>query len=143
MPDMILVAQLFSTLAMVGLIWFVQLVHYPLFVRVGQSGFHEYEVCHQRRTTVVVAPLMLLEALSTILLLWIRPAGVNGEMAWVGLVLLLAIWASTYLLQVPAHAKLAKHFDLRTHRWLVLSNWVRTAGWTARGLLVCMMCVVS
>jgi hypothetical protein len=37
-------------------------VHYPLFKMVGHEGFPEYERCHQQRTTVVVAPLMLLEA---------------------------------------------------------------------------------
>ena len=46
-----------STLSMVGLIWFVQVVHYPLFARVEQ-GFIAYEQIHQQRTTWVVAPLM-------------------------------------------------------------------------------------
>ena len=37
--EFIVLLQLASTLAMVGLIWFVQVVHYPLFEKVGAGGF--------------------------------------------------------------------------------------------------------
>ena len=56
---LLLMLHLVSTLAMVGLIWFVQVVHYPLFDQVGRDGFRQYEQSHQRLTTLVVAPLML------------------------------------------------------------------------------------
>ena len=61
MLELILLLQAASTLAMVGLIWFVQIVHYPLFAQVGREGFSGYEQAHQNRTTFVVAPLMLVE----------------------------------------------------------------------------------
>ena len=69
MNETIFALHMFSTLAMVGLIWFVQVVHYPLFSSVGQSPFPEYERLHQKRTTLVVAPLMLIEALTATLIL--------------------------------------------------------------------------
>ena len=37
-----------STWAMVGLIWLIQIVHYPLFSRVGADQFKLYEQEHQR-----------------------------------------------------------------------------------------------
>lgn len=40
---------------MTGVIWFVQIAHYPLFSRVGQPGFSEYEREHARRTSRVIA----------------------------------------------------------------------------------------
>ena len=58
---LVLLLQLLTTLAMFGLIWFVQIVHYPLFVRVGEPGFRDYAGLHATRTTYVVAPLMLVE----------------------------------------------------------------------------------
>ena len=64
-----LLLQVAATLALVGLIWFVQVVHYPLFAKVGSSSFADYEQSHQRRTTLVVAPLMLVEAATAIALL--------------------------------------------------------------------------
>ena len=38
----VLLANLSATLFMVSVIWFVQMVHYPLFARVGQEKFALY-----------------------------------------------------------------------------------------------------
>ena len=64
----LLIAQLVSTLFMTGLIWCVQLVHYPLFARVGEGTFSAYEQDHQRRITWIVMPVMLVELASGVLL---------------------------------------------------------------------------
>jgi hypothetical protein len=137
----LLMLQLVSTLGMVGVIWFVQVVHYPLFGKVGNGGFREYERDHQRRTTFVVAPLMLTEALTAAALLWIRPDGIPTSLAVAGLGLVALLWASTFFWQVPAHERLAKSFDSATHLRLVRSNWLRTVAWSVRGVLVCWMCL--
>ena len=49
MDLLILLLHTLSTLSMLGLIWFVQIVHYPLMARVGRVRFHAYETDHQRR----------------------------------------------------------------------------------------------
>ena len=139
MAEWLLLLQAAATLAMVGLIWFVQVVHYPLFGQVGREGFSDYERAHQARTTLVVAPLMLVEAWTALSLLWLRPEGVGMAAAVTGVVLVGLLWLSTICWQVPAHSRLAVAFTRSVHRRLVNSNWVRTAGWTARGLLVCWM----
>ena len=130
------VVHLAATLAMAGLIWFVQVVHYPLFAGVGADGFRPYAAEHGRRTTWVVAAPMLAELATGLLLAWRRPAWVGAGAAWGGLALLAVVWASTGLLQVPRHAELARGWDARAHRRLVRTNWIRTAAWTARGALL-------
>ena len=60
-PDWVVAVHTFATLAMMGLIWFVQVVHYPLYAKVGPQAFAEYHALHVSRTTSVVAPLMLAE----------------------------------------------------------------------------------
>jgi hypothetical protein len=55
---------------MLGLIWFVQIVHYPLFSSVGEREFAGYEIQHSRLTAFVVGPPMLIEALSAIALVF-------------------------------------------------------------------------
>jgi hypothetical protein len=132
----IFVANLAATLAMVGAIWIVQVVHYPLFGGVGADGFPAYETEHSRRITYVVAPLMLVEAATSALLLWRRPEAVTAWAAWTGAALVLVIWASTFLLQVPMHEVLTRGFDRDAHARLVATNWIRTIAWTARGALV-------
>jgi len=132
---LLLLAHAGATLMMTGLIWFVQIVHYPLFERVPALGWVEYERHHVRRTTVVVMPLMLAEAVTAIWLLVRQPAGVGPALPVVGVTLLLIIWASTATLQVPCHRRLQSGMELGVVRNLVRTNWLRTAAWTARGAL--------
>lgn len=139
----VLYAQAAATLFMVGLIWFVQVVHYPLFSEVarlaGAEAFAQYEARHTALTTLVVGPPMLVELASAALLIAIRPAGIPGWAAWVGLLLVGAIWASTALLQVPRHGELASGFRDAAHQALVSTNWIRTAAWTLRAPLALWM----
>ncbi len=132
----VVLLHLAATLFMVGVIWFVQVVHYPLFARVGSSGFASYEQAHTRRTGWVVAPPMLAELVTAVLLLWVRPAGVPLWAAGAGLALVAVNWASTWAVQIPFHDRLTRGFDPAVHRRLVATNWLRTAVWSLRGLLV-------
>lgn len=135
----VLLAHLAATLFMVGVVWFVQVVHYPLFARVGPEKFCLYSEAHSRLTTYVVGPPMLIEAATALLLVFRRPEGVSLAATLIGLALVAVVWLSTALLQVPRHTALGSGFDQRAWSGLVLSNWVRTVAWSARGLLVLWM----
>lgn len=128
-----------ATLAMCGLIWFVQVVHYPLFALVGRGEFAGYERTHARRTGWVVGPFMAVEGLTALALLAAPPAGLGRVAPAAGFALLLLIWASTAWLQVPAHRRLEKGFDADCQRRLVRTNWIRTVLWTLRAPLALWM----
>jgi hypothetical protein len=130
-----LLVHLAATFYMVGVIWFVQVVHYPLFAKVGATGFAAYSRTHSRLTGFVVGPPMLVEAATAVALVVYRPEGVSALLAWTGLVLLALVWASTALLQAPRHQTLGRGLDPASHRFLVASNWVRTVAWSARGVV--------
>lgn len=124
------------TCFLAGLIWFVQVVHYPLMRVVGTGHFREYERLHQQRTTVVVAPAMLLElAMSVAVLVIAHRSGTVVILSWISMMLLILIWASTFALQVPLHKELARGFNDTAWRGLVLTNLIRTMAWTARGVI--------
>ena len=135
----LLLIHLAATWWMVGLIWFVQVVHYPLFAGVAAERFAAYETAHQQRTSWVVGPPMLTELAATIVLLVHRPAGVGVVAPWLGAGLLAAIWLSTALVQMRQHRGLSEGFDGRLHRQLVGWNWPRTILWTARGVVAAAM----
>lgn len=130
---LVLLANLASTLFMVGVIWFVQIVHYPLFAAVGESSFAAYADSHSRLTGFVVVLPMLVELASAALLLFLRPPGIPISVLWFGVFLVALIWVSTAVLQVPRHATLALGFDGEAHALLVFSNWLRTLAWSLRG----------
>lgn len=132
---LILLAHVSATLFMVGLIWFVQIVHYPLYVNVGHEQFPEYEALHNRLTTWVVGPAMLVEMLTAVALLRSAPNG-TVPLAWLGLGLLIVIWVSTAALSVPAHDVLIAGFSADAYRKLVSTNWIRTVAWSMRGLIL-------
>lgn len=131
-----LIVHAATTLTMVGLIWFVQIVHYPLMARVGRDGFPRYAASHTRRTAWVVAPPMVVEAALAVVLALRPPEGVSAVAAWVACGLVAIIWLTTAFLLVPLHRRLAIGFDGDVHRYLVSLNWIRTVAWSVRGLLV-------
>lgn len=121
-----------ATWYMVGVIWFVQVVHYPLMKQVGAAHYEAYQLAHMQRTTWVVGPGMVVEAMTAVWLLYVSAS----VLLWVGLGLLVLIWVSTVGLQVPRHNQLLTRFDVDDHRILVQTNWIRTVAWTARGILM-------
>ncbi len=133
--------QLACTLFMTGLIWFVQIVHYPLFAEVGPAQLNRYETLHANRTSWVVFPPMMIELLTTLALLYppSRPRSLGLPAALALNALTGVIWMTTALGHVPLHTRLGRPADdhAPSLRLLVRLNWLRTIAWTARsGILL-------
>jgi hypothetical protein len=128
--------HLTATLLMVGIIWFVQIVHYPLMTYVDQERFLEYSIVNQARTSRVVVVPMLVELASAIALTMSPFGGKSSPAFYLSLVGLTVVWLSTFCWQVPMHKTLLIAHDPMTIHRLVRSNWLRTFGWTARGVLL-------
>ena len=125
-----------ATWFMTGVIWFVQVVHYPLFAKVGTEQFTGYALSHCNLTSSVVALPMVAQAL---LSLWVAASSTpdNAVLLWVNFFLVLLIWVMTATCSVPSHNRLcADGFSELTHTRLVLTNWVRTALWSLCSVLV-------
>ncbi len=135
--DLLWKIHLFSTLFMCGLIWFVQIVHYPLFDRVEKCSFPSFESSHATRTGSVVAPVMIAEFLTAISLLGFSASLKASPLFLFSVVLLALIWISTFIVQVPLHNKLQSGFTKPLHQRLVTTNWIRTLCWSGRG--VCLL----
>jgi uncharacterized membrane protein len=132
-----------ATAAMAGLIWFVQVVHYPLFRSVGAEGFVAYEVAHSRLTSFVVGPFMAVEGVCGLILFFWPPDELGRIYGFVGCVLLAIVHASTIFVQVPKHGQLSKAYDPTVVDALVATNWIRTIVWSARAVLAGVMIVVA
>jgi hypothetical protein len=136
LSSILLLINAASAWFMTGLIWFVQIVHYPQFEGVGNDAFNAYHERHTRMTTWVVGPPMLIEAFSAVGLIVYRGAVVSAAVAWTGLALLIVIWLSTAFLQVPRHNVLSSGWNERAGQALCATNWIRTVGWTVRAALM-------
>lgn len=121
---------------MMGVIWVVQVVHYPLFAAVGNAEFSQYEKAHCQRISIIVGPAMLLEAVTAGLLLLHVQEVEHYALYCANAALLAGIWASTVFLQMPQHRRLEQGFEAAAHARLVRSNWLRTIFWTLRVVLL-------
>jgi hypothetical protein len=128
-----------STGMLIGLIFTIQLVHYPLFAAVGEAAWPAYAAAHARRIGVLVVPWMALEAASALWLVATPPPGASPALLWLALALLAAIWLLTALVNGPRFSRLAAAWSADGHRGLVLANWPRTVLWTARGTLLLLL----
>ena len=134
--DSLLVAHIAITFFMTGLVWFVQVVHYPLFRLIGDDAFKRYVVDHARLITLVGFPGMLLELVTGIMLGLTDFAVDFAPLYWVGMLLIVFIWISTFALQVPLNTRLASGFNQAIYRSLIQSNWIRTLSWSLRCFLL-------
>ncbi len=128
-----------STWFMVGLIWLIQLVHYPLFLNVGSKEFRKFHNNHTLFITPLVGSVMIIELVTLVILIFQTPHGIPNWIVIVGILLLSVIWLSTLIFQIPYHNKLSSNFDDNLIKMLIKTNWIRTICWSLRGILVLIM----
>lgn len=136
---LILLANVAAVIFMTGFIWTVQLVHYPLFDRVGEEAFPAYETAHNRLFFLVAGPGILATLATAMLLIFVRPQQVPLAAVILGLALFAVIVVSTALFQAPQHQALSGGFDRDAYNFLLDTNWIRTAAWSAYGILALWM----
>ena len=118
---------LYSNLALIGLIWTIQIVHYPSFLYIDKKKSFEFQDFHMKSITYIVMPLMLLELFCGAILLY---KNYSNLIFLSGYISLLIIWAWTFFVNVPVHSKLIIDFNEDLIRKLIKSNWPRTILWS-------------
>lgn len=132
MLNLIFLVNLFTSVFMTGLIWQVQLVHYPAFRFVDEDNFNAFHHFHNHRISLIVIPVMLTELTTSGILWWAYGAfSLHG----LGFYLVILIWISTAAFSVPNHAKLSSGKDEKVIKKLVYTNRARTLFWTVKAIL--------
>jgi hypothetical protein len=140
LDQILLSIQAVASSAMCGLIWFVQVVHYPLFGLLDGEPSKAFARAHQDRTARVVIPFLLAEGAAAFFLAVWPPVGVPRPVAVIGAVIVAAIWLSTAAVQMPLHRRLAREgHGAAAVAALVRSNWLRTVLWSLRAALAAWM----
>ena len=132
----LIVVHAAASMFMVGLIWTIHYVHYPLFAYVGESTYASFQAVHVERIGRLLFVPWLTEGFSLIGIVALAflggrrtlrvPAVING--AAMAIVLVMSgFWSA------PAHGKLAEGFDKAVHDELMTVNLIRTLAWTVCG----------
>lgn len=123
--------DLVGALLMTGVIWVIQLVHYPSFLYVAEDKFKNFEYFHTKNMSFIVGPLMILEALAAFALLVFSEFQIY---AWINVAALVCIWLVTIFISVSCHNMLSAGKCDEVIRKLIWTNWLRTILWTLRSL---------
>ena len=129
-----LIIHLIATSVMVGVIWIIQLVHYPSFHFIELKQYTTFQRFHMSRISYVVIPAMLTE-LFTIILIVISMDQID-TLVLASAILLILIWLITAVFFSGVHQKLTLGYDQTVVDKLVKLNWGRTLLWTLRLLLI-------
>ena len=130
--DLLFKVNFISTSVMVGVIWVIQLLHYPSFHFINDQKYIEFQHFHMQRISFIVIPVMLIELASTLLLSYFF----RSSLTIILLALLLGIWGITFIFFTNMHQKLTNGFDPSIVDKLVKINWSRTALWSLRLIIL-------
>ena len=123
---MIALAHAAAACFMAGLVWTMQLVHYPALEKSSSEVFAR----NVRRTIPLVVPAMAVEAATALLLL-----RSSNRLAWIGAGLLLFAWVISIFAVYPIHRRLSRTYSDDDFAGLLRMNRLRVAAWSARALV--------
>ena len=130
--ELILKVNFISTSLMVGVIWVIQLLHYPSFHFINDKKYIEFQNFHMRRISFIVIPTMLTELASALLLAYFF----RSSLTIILLALLLGVWAITLIFFTNMHQKLTNGYNQTIVYRLVQINWSRTILWSLRLIIL-------
>lgn len=128
--DIWLALHIASCFFMAGLIWVIQLIHYPAFAVIEPARFGRFHQLHSRALMWIAGPAMIVELATAIAI-----AALYGGLLWsLNLALTCVLWLATFLLIVPLHNTLSAEQNPDVISKMCSYNWIRTVLWTGRSL---------
>jgi hypothetical protein len=123
-----------------GEIWFVQIVVYPLFGKVGENEYVAYHRFYSSRIPLPVIVPGFASFLLPIALVFLGPGSVPTWIYLANVVCGLVGLLVTVTLEIPRHARLEKDGKQEVViRELILFNWPRTLSITGSAFLTVLM----
>ena len=112
---------------MVGVSLITHFVTYPSFKLIRSSLFSEFHKSYTNKMLFIVAPVMILELISSLFLVIFDISDNNTEIGL--LISLLLIWFLTFFIIVPIHNKLTVNYNKDLNQKLIKYNGLRTIFW--------------
>ena len=135
---LVLIAHLIFSSIMTGVIWVIQIVHYPSFHFIEKELYTAFQKFHMNKISIIVIPIMLAELITGIMLLFDKSS--KSPFLTISLIMLILIWAITGVFFSKVHSKLIFGYQELVVNQLVVMNWIRTLLWTLR--LFFLLCFV-
>ena len=132
--NFVLLGHLIFTSIMTGVIWVIQIVHYPSFHFIEKELYTAFQKFHMNKISIIVIPIMLAELITGIMLFLDKSS--KSPFLIISFVILVLIWLITGVFFSKAHNELMTGYQELVVNQLVVMNWIRTLLWTLRLLLL-------
>ena len=130
--DTLYFIQIVCNSYLVSLVFMTQFITYPTFLHIDKDKFSEYHRKYVNNISFIVAPVMLIELLTLLLIAYLS----KDFLIIKSLILLLVIWLTTFFIMIPSHNRISKSFNIKEINRLINYNWVRTILWSFKLLLI-------
>ena len=132
--NFVLLGHLIFTSIMTGVIWVIQIVHYPSFHFIEKELYTAFQKFHMNKISIIVIPIMLAELITGIMLFLDKSS--KSPFLIISIIILVLIWLITGVFFTKAHNELIAGYQELVVNQLVAMNWIRTLLWTLRLLLL-------
>ena len=132
--NFVLLGHLIFTSIMTGVIWVIQIVHYPSFHFIEKELYTAFQKFHMNKISIIVIPIMLAELITGMMLFLDKSS--KSPFLIISFVILVLIWLITGVFFSKAHNELMTGYQELVVNQLVVMNWIRTLLWTLRLLLL-------
>jgi hypothetical protein len=132
--NFVLLGHLIFTSIMTGVIWVIQIVHYPSFHFIEKELYTAFQKFHMNKISIIVIPIMLAELITGMMLFLDKSS--KSPFLIISFVILVLIWLITGVFFSKAHNELMTGYQELVVNQLVVMNWIRTSLWTLRLLLL-------
>ena len=132
--NFVLLGHLIFTSIMTGVIWVIQIVHYPSFHFIEKELYTAFQKFHMNKISIIVIPIMLAELITGMMLFLDKSS--KSPFLIISIIILVLIWLITGVFFTKAHNELIAGYQELVVNQLVAMNWIRTLLWTLRLLLL-------
>jgi uncharacterized membrane protein len=132
--NFVLLGHLIFTSIMTGVIWVIQIVHYPSFHFIEKELYTAFQKFHMNKISIIVIPIMLAELITGIMLFLDKSS--KSPFLIISIIILVLIWLITGVFFTKAHNELITGYQELVVNQLVVMNWIRTLLWTLKLLLL-------
>ena len=132
--NFVLLGHLIFTSIMTGVIWVIQIVHYPSFHFIEKELYTAFQKFHMNKISIIVIPIMLAELITGMMLFLDKSS--KSPFLTISIIILVLIWLITGVFFSKAHNELMTGYQELVVNQLVVMNWIRTLLWTLRLLLL-------
>ena len=130
--DTLYLIQIVCNSYLVSLVFMTQFITYPTFLHIDKDKFSEYHRKYVNNISFIVAPVMLVELLTLLLIAYFS----KDFLIIKSLILLLVIWLTTFFIMIPSHNRISKSFNIKEIKSLINYNWIRTILWSFKLLVI-------